>query len=76
MVIPAGEDFFSTGARVSELVQIRIEDLHLALDPPQIYLATAKGGSDGYVPILPTLRQEMRTPPRPGKSIGNVARTR
>ena len=40
---------FYTGARVSEFVQIRVEDLHLALDPPQIYLANAKGGSDGYV---------------------------
>ena len=52
---------FYTGARVSEFVQIRIEDLHLALDPPQIYLANAKGGSDGYVPILPALAQELRT---------------
>ena len=52
---------FYTGARVSEFVQIRVEDLHLALDPPQVYLANAKGGSDGYVPILPTLAQELRT---------------
>lgn len=52
---------FYTGARVSEFVRIRIEDLHLALDPPQIYLANAKGGSDGYVPILPALAQELRT---------------
>ena len=28
---------------------------------PQIYLAVAKGGSDGYVPILPNLAQELRT---------------
>ena len=52
---------FYTGARVSEFVQIRIEDLHLALEPPQIYIANAKGGSDGYVPILPALAQELRT---------------
>lgn len=52
---------FYTGARVSEFIQIRVEDLHLALDPPQIYLANAKGGSDGYVPILPALAQELRT---------------
>ena len=49
---------FYTAARVSEFVQI-LEDL-LALDPPQIYLANAKGGSDG-VPILPALAQELRT---------------
>lgn len=52
---------FYTGARVSEFVQIRVEDLHLALDPPQVYIANAKGGSDGYVPILPALAQELRT---------------
>lgn len=52
---------FYTGARVSEFVQLRVEDLHLALDPPQVYIANAKGGSDGYVPILPALAQEMRT---------------
>jgi integrase/recombinase XerD len=52
---------FYTGTRVSEFVQIRVEDLHLALDPPQVYIANAKGGSDGYVPILPALAQELRT---------------
>jgi integrase/recombinase XerD len=52
---------FYTGARVSEFVQFRVEDLHLALDPPQVYIAKAKGGSDGYVPILPALAQELRT---------------
>jgi integrase/recombinase XerD len=34
---------FYTGARVSELVRIRIEDLHLALEPPQIYIAQRQG---------------------------------
>ena len=52
---------FYTGARVGELVHIKVEDLRLALEPPQIYLAVAKGGSDGYVPILPNLAQELRT---------------
>ncbi|WP_216322421.1 tyrosine-type recombinase/integrase [Deinococcus aestuarii] len=52
---------FYTGARVSEFVNLRVEDLHLALDPPQVYIAHAKGGSDGYVPILPGLAQELRT---------------
>lgn len=52
---------FYTGARVSEFVNLRVVDLHLALDPPQVYIAHAKGGSDGYVPILPTLAQELRT---------------
>jgi integrase len=37
------------------------QDLHLALDPPQVYIGKAKGGSDGYVPILPALAQELRT---------------
>ncbi len=52
---------FYTGARVSEFVHIQVPDLYLSLDPPQIYLAHAKGGSDGYVPILPVLAQELRT---------------
>jgi len=52
---------FYTGARVSEFVHIQVSDLFLGLDPPQIYLAHAKGGSDGYVPILPILAQELRT---------------
>ncbi|GAA5535184.1 tyrosine-type recombinase/integrase [Deinococcus aluminii] len=52
---------FYTGTRVSEFVNLRVEDLHLALDPPQVYIAHAKGGSDGYVPILPALAQELRT---------------
>jgi integrase/recombinase XerD len=52
---------FYTGARVSEFINIRVVDLRFDLDPPQIYLAVAKGGSDGYVPILPALAQELRT---------------
>ena len=52
---------FYTGARVSEFVHIRATDLYLRLDPPQIYLAHAKGGSDGYVPIVPALAQELQT---------------
>ncbi len=52
---------FYTGARVSEFVNIKAADLHLDLEPPQIYIAVAKGGSDGYVPILPSLAQELRT---------------
>lgn len=52
---------FYTGARVIEFVHLRVDDLHLALDPPQVYIAKAKGGSDGYVPILPALAQELRT---------------
>nr|MDQ3831614.1 tyrosine-type recombinase/integrase [Candidatus Tectomicrobia bacterium] len=52
---------FYTGARVSEFINIRVVDLRLNLEPPQVYLAIAKGGSDGYVPILPALAQELRT---------------
>ena len=51
----------STRARVSEFVQFRVQDLHLTLDPPQVYIAKAKGGSDGYVPLLPAVAQELRT---------------
>lgn len=52
---------FYTGARVSEFVHLQVADLHLALDPPQMRITHAKGGSDGYVPLLPGLAQELRT---------------
>jgi integrase/recombinase XerD len=48
---------FLTGARVSEFVYVRVEDLHLDDDPPRIHLAHANRS----VPILPTLAQELRT---------------
>src|SRR6202011_3537506 len=52
---------FLTGARVSEFVQVRIEDLHFDSDTPQIHLVHAKGGASRYVPILPSLAQKLRT---------------
>ena len=52
---------FLTGARVSEFVHIRVEDLHLDDDPPRIHLAHAKGQANRPVPILPALAQELRT---------------
>jgi integrase/recombinase XerD len=52
---------FLTGARVSEFVYIRIEDLFLDDDPPQIHITHAKGHADRYVPVLPALAQEWRT---------------
>ena len=52
---------FYTGARVSEFVNLTARDLYLNLDPPQVRIVVAKGGSDGYVPILPALAQELRT---------------
>lgn len=52
---------FYTGARVSEFVHLTPRDLYLSLDPPQLRIVVAKGGSDGYVPLLPALAQELRT---------------
>src|SRR3954465_4626175 len=52
---------FLTGARVSEFVHSRGEDLHLDDDPPRIHLTHAKGQANRYVPILPALAQEVRT---------------
>jgi integrase/recombinase XerD len=52
---------FLTGARVSEFVHIKAEDLHPDDDPPRIHLAHAKGHADRSVPILPALAQELRT---------------
>ena len=50
-----------SGARVSEFVHIRVEDLCLDNDPPQIHITHPKGNADRYVPLLPTLAQELRT---------------
>ena len=52
---------FQTGARVDEFVHIRVEDLLLDGDPPQIHITHAKRGADRYVPILPALADELRT---------------
>jgi integrase/recombinase XerD len=52
---------FLTGARVSEFVHIRVEDLHLDDDPPRVHLAHAKGQANRSVPILPVLAQELCT---------------
>lgn len=52
---------FYTGVRVSEFVQIEVRDVHFDLVPPQVFIRHAKGGSDGYVLILPSLAQELRT---------------
>jgi integrase/recombinase XerD len=52
---------FQTGARVAEFVHIRVEDLLLDGDPPQIHITHAKRGADRYVPILPALADELRT---------------
>lgn len=52
---------FYMGVRVSELTQVRVEDVYFALDPPQVRFTHAKKGSDRFVPILPSLAQELRT---------------
>lgn len=52
---------FLSGARVDEFVHIRIEDLNLDGDPPQIYVSHCKKESNRYVPVLPALAQELRT---------------
>jgi integrase/recombinase XerD len=52
---------FQTGTRVTELVHLRVEDLRLDGDSPQIHITYAKRQADRYVPILPALAQELRT---------------
>ena len=46
---------------MDEFVHIRVEDLHLDAESPQIYLSHCKKESNRYVPVLPTLAQELRT---------------
>jgi integrase/recombinase XerD len=50
---------FQTGARVSEFVNIKTEDVFF--EEQMILIAKAKGGKSRYVPILPELAQELRT---------------
>jgi integrase/recombinase XerD len=50
---------FQTGARVTEFVNIKAEELFF--DEQMILISKAKGGKSRYVPILPELAQELRT---------------
>jgi integrase/recombinase XerD len=50
---------FQTGARVSEFVNIRVNEFFF--DEQMILIAKAKGGKSRYVPILLELAQELRT---------------
>ncbi len=50
---------FQTGARVSEFVNVKVEDFFL--DEAMILISKGKGGKSRYVPILPELAQELRT---------------
>src|SRR2546426_8188429 len=49
---------FQTGKRVSEFVNIKVEDVFF--EEQMILIAKAKGGKSRYVPILPELAQELR----------------
>jgi integrase/recombinase XerD len=46
---------------VAEFVHIRVEDLLLDGDPPQMHIIHDQTGADRYVPILPALADELRT---------------
>ncbi len=50
---------FQTGARVSEFVNIKVNEFFF--DEQMILISKAKGGKSRYVPILPELAQELRT---------------
>ncbi len=50
---------FETGVRVSEFVNIRVQDVYF--DELMILIIQAKGNKRRYVPILPALAQEIRT---------------
>jgi len=51
---------FLIGARVDAFVHIRVADLLVDGDPPQIHLTHAKRGVERYVPIIPALADELR----------------
>jgi integrase/recombinase XerD len=58
---------FQTGARVSEFVNLKVEDVFF--EEQMILIAKAKGGKSRYVPILPELAQELRTHLGPVKQL-------
>jgi integrase/recombinase XerD len=51
---------FQTGARISEFVNIKVEDVFF--EEQMIVIATAKGEKSRYVPSLSELAQELQTP--------------
>jgi integrase/recombinase XerD len=50
---------FQTGARVSEFVNIKADEVFF--EEQTILISKAKGGKSRYVPILPQLAQELKT---------------
>ena len=50
---------FQSGARVSEFVALRVDDLYF--DGGMLLIKQGKGGKSRYVPILAELAQELRT---------------
>jgi integrase/recombinase XerD len=50
---------FQTGARVSEFVNIKADEVFF--EEQMILISKAKGGKSRYVPILPQFAQELRT---------------
>ncbi len=50
---------FLTGARVSEFVSLKVEDLFF--DEQMIMIEKGKGGKSRYVPVLAELAQELKT---------------
>jgi integrase/recombinase XerD len=50
---------FQTGARVSEFVNIKADEVFF--EEQMLLISKAKGGKSRYVPILPQLAQELRT---------------
>jgi len=50
---------FQTGARVSEFVNIKANEV--SFEEQMILISKAKGGKSRYVPMLPQLAQELRT---------------
>jgi integrase/recombinase XerD len=50
---------FQTGARVSEFVNIKVEEVFF--EEQMILISKAKGGKSRYVPMLPELAHELRT---------------
>ena len=51
---------YHCGLRVGEAVSIRVRDIHGRETPPRLHIRNGKGGKDRYVPITPSMVQELR----------------
>lgn len=51
---------YHCGLRVGEAVSIEVRDIHGRVSPPRLHIRNGKGGKDRFVPIAPSMVDELR----------------